>query len=209
MVREVSSTNQVFDRIALTAALTDLSTRLGELNINGEIVIVGGAYMALAHDTRRLTRDVDALVISSDLIISAAEDVAAVRGLPLDWLNDTVSAFFSAHPEAIAPAYSVLLSLPHLTVSSPPLEYVLAMKVMSARGDPRRDFQDAVTLIQKMNPQPTNLQELQIGITDHVGKITPMSTAFLSEAFQMATALPANSTLELEQHTHESSENER
>ena len=53
--------------------------------------VVGGAAMALAYNTRRLTAHVDGVFEPKSAIYDASRAVAQDRlGLPVDWLNDAV-----------------------------------------------------------------------------------------------------------------------
>ena len=49
--------------------------------------------MAVAYDTTRATRDLDAVFIPTDVVRQAATVVAEHRGLAQDWLNDAVKGF--------------------------------------------------------------------------------------------------------------------
>ena len=53
----------------------------------------GGAAMALAYDSRRATRDVDALFKPHGIVHDEALAVAAELGLPRWWLNEQASSY--------------------------------------------------------------------------------------------------------------------
>lgn len=130
----------MFDRSALIGLLDDLAAELAATGIRGEMFVVGGAAMALAYNTRRSTRDIDAVFEPKMAIYAAAGRVAARRGVAPDWLNDGVKAFLpGADPDA-----TVLFERPGLSVSVASPRYVLAMKVMAARVE--RDEDDIVAL---------------------------------------------------------------
>lgn len=87
------------DRDEIVAALTALGRRLDGKGITGEMVVVGGAAIALAYAERRSTRDVDAVFEPKLAIYEASEEVAEELGLPPGWLNDAVKAFLVDDPE--------------------------------------------------------------------------------------------------------------
>lgn len=49
--------------------------------------------MTFAYDTRRSTRDLDAVFEPKQTVYAAARRVADNHGLPEDWLNDAVKGF--------------------------------------------------------------------------------------------------------------------
>lgn len=55
--------------------------------------LVGGAAMAFADNTRRSTRDVDAVFEPKETVRDAAAVVADRRGISRDWLNDAVKGY--------------------------------------------------------------------------------------------------------------------
>jgi hypothetical protein len=56
--------------------------------VQAQLFVVGGAAMALAFNTRRLTRDVDGVFEPKSVIYAAARRVAdRHEGLAEDWLN--------------------------------------------------------------------------------------------------------------------------
>lgn len=79
--------------------------------------LVGGAAIALAHDSRRATRDIDGVFEPKTAICQAASEVAQRLALPPGWLNDAVKGFLAgSDPEA-----SPILDVPGLRclVASP------------------------------------------------------------------------------------------
>ena len=117
------------DREDIIEALAALGALLDERGIQGEMYLVGGAAIALAYDTRRSTRDVDAVFEPKLEIYEAAAEVARRLDLPAGWLNDAVKGFLSGDdPEA-----SPVLDMPGLRclAASPPI--LLALKVLAHR----------------------------------------------------------------------------
>jgi len=130
----------MLDREALLGLLEDLAGELSSEGVRGEMFVVGGGAMALAYNTRRSTRDIDAVFEPKIVVYEAARRVAVSRSVDPDWLNDAVKGFLPG-PD---PAATVLFERPGLAVSVASPRYLLAMKVMAARIE--RDEDDLVTL---------------------------------------------------------------
>jgi hypothetical protein len=84
--------------------------------------------MVLAFTARLPTKDVDALFQPTPLIRDLASRIGKEQSLPADWLNDGVNGF--AWRETTA---GNLPQFPHLRLTMPVPEYLLAMKCMAAR----------------------------------------------------------------------------
>lgn len=125
----------MLDRGAIEELLAELARELGERGLRGDMFVVGGAAMALAYDTRRATRDVDAVFEPKTLVYEAAAVVAERRGLPEDWLNDAVKGFLPGEDDNAAVAFDD----PHLRVLVASPRYLLAMKLLAARVDVDQD----------------------------------------------------------------------
>ena len=120
---------RAFTRARIVAALQALGEELTSEGVRGQIFIVGGAAMALAYSTRRVTRDIDAVFEPKRAIYAAAAKVAEERGLPEDWLNDAAKGFMLGADKHRRPLPDVAGI--EITTASP--EYLLAMKLMAMR----------------------------------------------------------------------------
>ena len=142
-------------------ALNALGEQLSRQDIRGQIFIVGGAAMALAYSTRRVTKDIDAVFEPKSAIYTAAEKVAEEQGLPADWLNDAAKAFMPGRDPEARPLPNVKGI--EVTTASP--RYLLAMKLMAMRfGEDDEDIeillaqcnmhrpQEALDLLKQMYP---------------------------------------------------------
>ena len=144
---ESRPTGSTLTREQILAALEALSGELGKQGITGEVCLFGGTVMVLAFTARLTTKDVDALFQPTQTIRELARRIAAEQHLPADWLNDGVKGFVSTRHETTS---GNLPQFPHLRLTMPVPEYLLAMKCMAARigsttGEPS-DVADIVFL---------------------------------------------------------------
>lgn len=122
----------------------ELSDRLAETGVHAQLFVVGGAAMALAYDTARVTRDVDALFVPAPEVRRIAEGMSGPHGLEPDWLNDAAKGFLPGadeHPVTVFESESLLVQVPSAS-------YLLAMKLHASRDE--RDLEDAVTLFDRL-----------------------------------------------------------
>jgi hypothetical protein len=116
--------------------LTGMADELERRGLRAELFVVGGAAMALAYDTRRSTRDLDAVFEPKMVVYDVAREVGARYGLGADWLNDGVKGFLpGADPNA-----TTLFDRPGLSVRIASAPYLFAMKAVAARVE--RDAAD-------------------------------------------------------------------
>lgn len=150
-----------FTRTKIVGALQALGDELTQGGIHGQIFIVGGAAMALAYSTRRVTRDIDAVFEPKAAIYEAAAMVAEDLDLPEDWLNDAAKAFMPGKDDDARPLPDI--TGVEITTASP--RYLLAMKLMATRiGEDDEDIEvllrecgitstsEALDLLERMYP---------------------------------------------------------
>ncbi len=151
-----------FTRARIVAALEALGEELTRQGVHGQIFIVGGAAMALAYSTRRVTKDIDAVFEPKAIIYQAAERVAERLGLPEDWLNDGVKGFLPGVDKDARP----LPEIHGIEVTAASPRYLLAMKLLAMRfGEDEQDIEvllsqigiktadEAVELLRAIYPQ--------------------------------------------------------
>jgi Nucleotidyltransferase of unknown function (DUF6036) len=109
--------------------LDDLSAELAARGARADLFLVGGAAIAIAYDSARATRDLDAVFLPTEVVRDAALAVAERRGLAKDWLNDAVKGFLPG-PDPDAQRY---YASDALTVDVASARYLLAMKLFSSR----------------------------------------------------------------------------
>ena len=108
--------------------LVDLATRAAVDGRTGAIRVVGGSAIALMNTDRRATHDIDAVLAPADQLLDIAHDMARLRGLRHDWLNDAVKDYLSERGE-----YRPWLESSHLRVMVAQPAYLLAMKCLAFR----------------------------------------------------------------------------
>jgi hypothetical protein len=132
-----------FTQARILEALQALGDELTRQGVRGQIFIVGGAAMALAYSTRRVTKDIDAVFEPKSAIYDAATMVADELGLPEDWLNDAAKGYMPGsdeQPRAVAEIHGI-------EVTTASARYLLAMKLMAMRFG--EDDEDIVTLLRE------------------------------------------------------------
>ena len=137
------------DRERIITALGELSRRLGEQGVRGEICVFGGSAMILAFQSRQSTRDIDAIFAPTAMVRQIAEEIGRDNGYAEGWFNDGVKGFVSERHETTAAG---LPQFEHLQVTMPVPEYLFAMKCMASRVgmEGGQDEADARFLIRRM-----------------------------------------------------------
>lgn len=176
-----TSDHSVLSRVTILRALERLSDELGREGISGEICLFGGTVMVLAYSARLATKDVDALFQPAPLIRALAGRIAEEERLPGEWLNDGVKGFLSARHETTT---GDLPQFPHLRLTMPVPEYLLAMKCMAARmggtGEGASDVPDIIFLIRHLGLQSA-AEVLETVARYYPASRIPLKTQYLIE----------------------------
>ncbi len=107
--------------------------RPGGRHLPIEIILVGGAAVMENYGFREMTRDIDAILPSASIVKEAIRHVSDMYDLPAGWLNDDFVRTESYSPKLF------LHSVPYKTINqvvnirTVNAEYLIAMKLMSAR----------------------------------------------------------------------------
>ena len=131
-----------FDRNKIIELLTELGRRLSTKGVAGRLYIVGGAAMALEFDTRRTTRDIDAVLHPPTTVADEAASMATELGLPPAWLSAAASPFIPLPDEN-----PVSLDVEGLQVAVSSPANLLAMKMAAGRP---QDLTDLVVLFRHL-----------------------------------------------------------
>ena len=150
-------------REVILNAFGALSEQLADNGIMGEICLFDGRgvyggsspsdgkVMLLAFNARFSKGDVDTIFQPAQLIRKMARQVAEELCLSENWISDGVKSFVSKEQVIMSDG---LTQFPHLRLTMPVLEYLLAMKCMAARvgGTTRNksDRNDIVVLIRHL-----------------------------------------------------------
>jgi hypothetical protein len=160
-----------FTQARILSALQALGDELTSQGVRGQIFIVGGAAMALAYSTRRVTKDIDAVFEPKRAIYDAAAKVAEEQGLPEDWLNDAVKGFMGGPDEDARPVPDIRGI--EVTTASP--RYLLAMKLMAMRFG--EDDEDIETLLGKCEIHSAE-EALEVLTSVYPAREPPVKTRF-------------------------------
>lgn len=158
--------------------LVELNDKLASKNVYGEVVLCGGAVMALVYDARPSTKDVDALFAPTAIIREAAKEIAAEHGLEEDWFNDAAKGFI----DTSRMSFTDVLNLTHLRVRRPGDKEMLALKLTSARED-SMDAEDALFLMKVVGVK--SLDEVLDIVEAYIPspRLTPMASFFAREIY--------------------------
>ena len=109
-----------------------LNEKLKQADQQGELYIVGGAMMALAHDAKRVTEDVDAHIRKGrDAVTRAVAELAGEEGLSKYWLNEAVTMRYL--PEDPDRGERRVYGNSHLTIAGASTNRMIAMKLHAGR----------------------------------------------------------------------------
>jgi hypothetical protein len=148
----------------------------------GEICLFGGTVMVLAFSARLSTKDVDAIFRPAELIREISRHVGEEQRLPENWLNDGVKGYVSSRHEISA---GNLPQFPHLRLTMPVPEYLLAMKCMASRigatSSGPSDVADILFLIRHLRLKNAG-EVLELVCQYYPENRVPVKTKFLVES---------------------------
>lgn len=121
-----------------------LDEKLQENKLELTLNIYGGTVMMACFDARPATKDIDALFDTSSIINNILLDIAESYDLDKDWINQDIREPLKyIKKENLKEIYR----FKNLKVLAPSAEQMLAMKILSSRPEPYRDFDDSEYLI--------------------------------------------------------------
>ena len=159
-----------------------LNDELARTDINGELYLVGGAVMCLAHNARPSTQDVDALFRPAMEVRQAAARVAVQAKLPAEWLNDGVKGYLSERGD-----FAPFLELSNLKILVAQPEYLLAMKCLAFRIGAEFHDEDDVRYLLRLMDVRSHEQAVQI-----ITRYYPLERFPQKTLYALAELLPAH-----------------
>ena len=109
-----------------------LNEKLKQADQLGEVYIVVGAMMALAHDAERVTEDVDLHIRQGrEAVTQAVAEIADEEGMSKHWLNEAVT--MRHLPEDPEPGERRVYANSHLAIEGASTSRMIAMKLHAGR----------------------------------------------------------------------------
>ena len=137
----MTASRRTLTRAEVVGLLTEVGAVLERDGLHATLYVVGGAAMSITLDSRRITRDVDAVFrTEADGLRAAAREVATRHGLDPAWLNDTVTSMLVG---MVIDDGEGEFDVPGLSAGVASPEHLLAMKMLAGRD---RDLDDLVVL---------------------------------------------------------------
>lgn len=186
----------LLDRDAILRGLSKIDARARAAGVIVDLAVYGGAALILAFDTRRATRDVDAVVRGApDFLREAAAAITAEEGWSPDWLNDGAKGFTSARENLRLMTQFQASAGGGLRVYTPAPEYLFAMKCMAMRPEGwagshdisdiewlageigLRDAETALALVEAFYPPAGIPAEVRFGVEEIMERIAARRAA--------------------------------
>ena len=127
-------------------ALAKAYRKLGGRNTPAEIILIGGAAVLADYGFREATYDIDAIITASSVMKDAIRAVGDEFNLPNGWLNEDFRKTASYSPKLVQYSQYYKNFYGVVTVRTVTAEYLVAMKMMSARQY-KNDLSDIVGII--------------------------------------------------------------
>jgi hypothetical protein len=138
---------EFMDREDMLRYLEELNSRLKDSNRKSDIIIFGGAAMALVHGAREATQDIDAKYRSFVELRRAIKSISEDFNINENWLNNDGEHYITEKMLT-----NLYLEFSNLKVYTLNADCLLAMKLTSARMD-STDMDDSIFLMDLLNIQ--------------------------------------------------------
>lgn len=117
-------------------------------NPESELILVGGASIILNYNFRNATTDLDSIIKASSSMKDIIKKVGDEQGLNIDWLNDDFKRTISYSVKLSEHSHFYKKFCNCLNVRTVTGEYLLAMKIRSARKY-KHDMSDIIGIIKE------------------------------------------------------------
>jgi len=146
----VQNNTGLLDKKRLLQIFDYLNERLKENQLQLEITIYGGTIMTLVYDHRPATKDIDCVFseINYKLLNNILDLTKYAFNLPDGWINEEIKEPLKSIIKEDKETYKIYSNL---KILKPRAEQLLAMKILSARPEPAKDFIDANILCKDLN----------------------------------------------------------
>ena len=128
---------------------------------DAEIILIGGASVLLNYNFRDMTTDLDAILRASLSMKDAIKMVADNNGLESDWINEDFKHTKSYSPKIVQYSKFYKKFCGCLTVRTITDEYLLAMKLCSARNY-KKDLSDIIGILKENEERNTPIDFTKI-----------------------------------------------
>jgi hypothetical protein len=142
--------------------------RINGTKMRAELILVGGASVVANYGFRDITYDIDAYIQSSSAMKQAIRKVGDNHNLPNEWLNTdfTETTSFTPKLSQFSEFYHTFSNI--LDVRTVKGEYLIAMKLMSAR-DYKTDLSDVIGILNEQKP-PLTIEKINKAFLDLYGE---------------------------------------
>lgn len=153
-----------------------------------EIILIGGASMLVNYSFRDMTTDIDAYIKASSSMKDAINKIGDAYGFTSGWLNDDFKKTESYTPKIVEYSKFYKKFCNCLTVRTLTDEYLLAMKLCSARMY-KKDLSDIIGILKENQEKltPLDMGKIDKAVMNLYGgweKIKPETIDFLKKALK-------------------------
>ena len=136
-------------------------------DLHAELTLIGGASVLANYGFRDVTYDIDAIIQAASAMKDAIVKVGDNLGLPSGWLNSDFKNTSSYTPRLLEHSTYYKTFSNVLTIRTVSSEYLIAMKLMSARKY-KNDISDIVGILaeQKKSGKPLSYTDIEKAVYD-------------------------------------------
>jgi hypothetical protein len=146
----LSPTKFEINKTKLIEIFEKLNEMLKDNSITVDLYIYGGSYMTLVSDTRPETNDIDCIfnTTNDEIFNKILETIKSDYKLEKNWFSQEVTTPIE---HLKTQDLNEFKRFSNLNIFIPSIEQMLAMKILSSRAEPSKDFIDAYILCRKLN----------------------------------------------------------